>query len=468
LDAIYLIGLVLLSPWLIYKIVSTGKYPAGLWQKLTGRTVRREQTLQAEAATSLPEETTPLPKRAPALPFSPLGGRGQGEGGPSTTERRTRPRAWFHGVSVGEIHLLRQVVGEFERRHPDWECVVSTTTNTGFQEASKAFASLDVFYWPFDFSWAVRRALEHVRPGLIVLAESELWPNFVFAAKKQDIPIALINARMSPKTCRNYARLRWLARPVLACTDLIGVQTDEYAGFFSRLGVPPDRIVVTGSVKYDGISPQAAGPKTIELSELFRLKADEPLLVAGSTQAPEEAILFDIFRRLRARHPGLRLVIVPRQRERFEEVAGLLARSQIAFLKRSQLHEPAAAPVILVDSIGELGALWPLATIGFVGGSMDGKRGGQNMIEPAAAGVPTAFGPHVWNFRDTANRLISAGGAFQVRDDLELEVVLDRWLSDRAVRERVGAAAKRFVESQRGACGRTLDALDRLVSRRSL
>jgi 3-deoxy-D-manno-octulosonic-acid transferase len=255
---------------------------------------------------------------------------------------------------------------------------------------------------------------------------------------------------------------------MLASIDLIATQTDEYAGFFSRLGVLPGRIVVTGSVKYDGVSAHAGGPKTMELARLFRLEADRLLLVAGSTQAPEEEILLDIFQRLRLWHPRLRLVIVPRQRERFDEVSAILARSQIPFVRRSQLREPAAAPIVLLDTIGELSPLWPLATIGFVGGSLDGKRGGQNMIEPAAAAVPTTFGPHVWNFRDTANRLISAGGAVEVRDPSELDAVLEKWLSDSAERERTGAAAKQFVESQRGACGRTIDALDRLLASRSL
>src|SRR5262249_13930831 len=156
-----------------------------------------------------------------------------------------------------------------------------------------------------------------------------------------------------------------------------------------------------------------------------------------------------------ARHPRLRLVIVPRQRERFDEVAAFLARSQMPFLRRSQMQKPASAPIVLLDTIGELGALWPLATIGFVGGSLDGKRGGQNMIEPAAAGVPTVFGPHVWNFGETANRLIAAGGAIQVHDGAALEVVLERWLNDSAAREKAGMAARNFVESQRGACQRT-------------
>jgi 3-deoxy-D-manno-octulosonic-acid transferase len=449
LDAIYLAGLVLLSPWLFYKALATGKYPVGLWQKLSGQ--------------ALSSTTTPA---APAdVPPSPPGGRGQGEGGHSTTGLSAKPRAWFHGVSVGEIHLLRQVIQEFQRRHSDWECVISTTTKTGFEEAGKAFQDLSVFYWPFDFSWAVGRALDKVRPSLLVLAESEIWPNFLLAAKRRKTPIALINARMSPRTCRNYERLRWFARPVLSCIDLVAAQTDEYASFFSRLGAPADRLVVTGSVKYDGVAAHAVCSKTDELAVLLRLKTAEPVLVAGSTQAPEEEILLDVYGRLRVRHPRLRFIIVPRQRERFDEVAALLTRLPIPFLRRSQLHEPAEAPIILLDTIGELGALWPLATIGFVGGSLDGKRGGQNMIEPAAAAVPTTFGPHVWNFRETANRLISAGGAVEVRDGAELEVALERWLSDRTAREQAAAAGKRFVESQRGACQRTLDALDRLVAR---
>src|SRR5262249_52916925 len=184
LDAFYLLILFLFSPWLLYKSLTTGKYRRGMWSKFTGRAFLRSGSA---------------------------------------------PCVWFHGVSVGEIHLLRQLVARFRQWHPDWECVISTTTDTGFEEATKRFPDATVFYWPLDFSWAVQRGLRRVRPKLVVLAEGELWPNFLLAAKKWNVQVAVVNGRMSPHSARRYQRLRWLVRPLLSRIGLIAAQTTESA-----------------------------------------------------------------------------------------------------------------------------------------------------------------------------------------------------------------------------------------------
>jgi 3-deoxy-D-manno-octulosonic-acid transferase len=423
LSAVYLLGLVLLGPWLITRALRTGKYRRGLWAKLTG--------------------SVDLP-RAPSV----------------------RTVAWFHGVSVGEIHLLRQVVAAFRQRHPDWECVVSTTTDTGHDEARRGFPDLTVFFWPLDFSWAVRRALRAVRPSLVVLAEGELWPNFLRAAKEFGIPVAVVNGRMSPHSLRRYRRLGFLTRPLFGWLDLCAAQTDEYAAAYRALGVAPDRLAVTGSVKFDGVSVDRQNPRTWELARLLDVRPGELVWIAGSTQAPEEQCALDIYWRLKPRFPRLRLLIVPRQKDRFEEVAGQLQRSGRAWVRRSTLAAPLTErdAVILVDTIGELGALWGLADVAFVGGSLDGRRGGQNMIEPAAYGAAVLFGPRVWNFRDTARRLVESGAAVQVADAADLERAVERLLSNEAERRRMGVAARDFVRRQQGATERTLDLLDRLIA----
>jgi 3-deoxy-D-manno-octulosonic-acid transferase len=518
LDAAYLLGLLALAPWLLVKALTTGKYRRGLWPKLTGH--------------------------APLCDGS-------------------RPVAWFHGVSVGEIHLLRQVVSAFRRRHPGWECVISTTTDTGLAEARKRFPDLHVFFWPLDFSWAVGRALRRVRPDLVVLAEGELWPNFLLAARAHGVPVAVINGRMSPRSCRRYRAAGRLVRGLFAGVDRIAAQTEEYAANYRALGALPERVSVTGNVKYDGVEMDRDNPRTRELRSLLGIDPGGRVWIAGSTQAPEEEIALDIFARLRADYPNLRLLLVPRQKERFDEVAALLRRSGVAFERRSELssgsqvvrgvlgspgrvfepgdaaqaeqrseprrgggpttgpgfrrpsgarigfnassipgledspgatirrpsgaHPPGLAdspganlrrpsgategspdclsqhPVILVDTIGELGALWGLADVAFVGGSLDGRRGGQNMIEPAAYGAAVVFGPHVWNFRDTAERLVAAGAAVQIEDRQELEAAVRRLLEDGAERARLGSAARRFVLQQQGATDRTLDVLDGLL-----
>jgi 3-deoxy-D-manno-octulosonic-acid transferase len=443
LNFVYLLILLFLSPWLIYKTITTGKYRRGLWRKITGQALFRDGD---------------------------------------------EPCVWFHGVSVGEIHLLRQVVAAFQQKHPDWDCVISTTTDTGYTEACKRFPDLHVFYWPFDLSWAMHRALQRVNPSLVVLAEGELWPNFLSAARQRGVPVAVINGRLSPRSFRRYNLLSRLIRPMLTSVDLFAVQTEEYADCFRRLGAPAERVFVTGSVKYDGVQTDRGNTRTQELARLFglehRFQPDRPenmdlVWVAGSTQHPEEHIILDIYQKLRADFPGLRLFLVPRQKERFNDVARLIDQSDLPYIRRTQLpptldslltthHSPLTAhsstDVVLMDTIGELGALWGLADVAFVGGSLDGKRGGQNMIEPAAYGAAVVFGPHVWNFRETADRLVAGQGAIQIQDAYELEATVRRLLSHQEEREQLGRSAREFVLQQQGATARTINCLDRLLA----
>jgi 3-deoxy-D-manno-octulosonic-acid transferase len=433
LNAGYLLALLLLSPWLIYRAFRTGRYRRGLFAKLVGLSKLSTQ-------------------------YSVLSTR----------------RVWFHAVSVGEVHLLRQVIGAFRKRFPEHDCVVSSTTDTGLDEATRCFPDLCVISFPLDFSWAVRRTLRAVNPVLIVLAESELWPNFLLAVKRRGIPVAVVNARMSPRSFARYRRLGFLSRWLLRKLDLIAVQTEEYATNFRALGVDAGRVHVTGSVKFDGAKGDRHNPQSTALRQLFDVHDDDLVWVAGSTQAPEEEIVLRTYQKLRRDLPRLRLFIVPRQRDRFDEVARLLETSGETFVRRSSLAPSASAgrgpalalgaSIILVDTIGELGALWGLADIAFVGGSLDGRRGGQNMIEPAAYGAAVLFGPHVWNFRDPAARLLECGGAVQVGDELQMERSLRDLLHDRPRREEMGAAAMAFVQSQQGATEKTLDLLGELVT----
>ncbi len=418
LNLIYLLVLCLLSPWLAIKALTTGKYRRGLWKKITGRAFRRHGDA---------------------------------------------PCVWFHGVSVGEIHLLEHVVAAFRKRHLHCHCVISTTTDTGFAEAEKRFPGCPVFWWPFDFTWAVKRALRRVRPDVVVLAEGELWPNFLTAAKRSGVRVACINGRMSPRSLGRYQKLGSLAGHVWGKLDLVAAQTDEYARNFEALGA--NTVHVTGSVKYDGANGDRDNPRTRHLRDLFGVQADNLVWIAGSTQAPEEEIVLDIYRKASIVHPNLRLFLVPRQKDRFEEVARILQRSGLPFVRRSALTGPAteAAGIVLVDTIGELGALWGLADIAFVGGSLDGQRGGQNMIEPAAYGAAVIFGPHVWNFKETAARLLQHRAAVQVRDAAELQREIERLLGDAEARSLLGEAGRRFVQSQQGATERTLALLDHLL-----
>jgi 3-deoxy-D-manno-octulosonic-acid transferase len=419
LNVVYLFLLVLLSPWLIYKALTTGKYRRGVWAKLFG---------------------------------------------PSFHRNTDRPGVWFHGVSVGEIHLLRPVVAAFRRRHPECDCVISTTTDTGFDEARKHFADLPVIFWPFDFTWAVCRALRRIRPRLIVLAEGEVWPNFLTAAKRLGARVAIINGRMSPRSFRRYQNVAWLARRLFGRLDLCAVQNEDYAECFRRLGA--ECVKSTGSVKFDGVMTDRANPRTQELRRLLAVEPDDLIWIAGSTQAPEEQIVLDIYRGIRGHYPNLRLFVVPRQKDRFDEVANLLNRGGLPVIRRSELREPIRQrdAIVLMDSMGELGALWGLAEVAFVGGSLDGRRGGQNMIEPSAYGAAVVFGPHVWNFRDIAARLVEANAARQVADAAELVATVRRMLGDPQERQALGQAARQFVAGQQGATDRTVGLLGELLS----
>ncbi len=375
--------------------------------------------------------------------------------------RLAGPIAWFHGVSLGEIHLLRQVVAQFRKRFPDWQCVVSTTTNTGYDEACKCFADLHVIYWPFDFTWAVDAALQAIRPTLVLLSEGEIWPNFVRAARERGVKIAVINGRMSPRSAKRFGWFRWLLAGAFSKLDLIGAQNDEYRRHYESLGAT--HVVTTGNIKYDGVNVDRRNGRTLAMQASLGLAADELIWVAGSTQDPEESLAIDIFRRAKETHPKLRLVLVPRHPERFDEVARLLERSGLPFARRSAGTPIPPDAIILGDTMGELSAIWGCADLAFVGGSLDGKRGGQNMIEPSAYGAAVVFGPHTWNFKQTVADLLASDAAVQVQDATSLKVAVLRLLDDAALRERLGQAARAFVLSQQGATATTLDALQGLM-----
>jgi 3-deoxy-D-manno-octulosonic-acid transferase len=443
LDLVYLLALVLLSPWLAWRCAATGRYRRELLAKFLG----------------------------------PV----------SVRDAQGKPVAWFHAVSVGEVNLLGTLVPAFRRRHPDWLVVVSSTTDTGLAEARKKFPDLDVIAWPFDFSWAVAAALDAVKPSLVVLTESELWPNFLAASGARGVPVVVVNARMSPRSSRRLARVAGAARRLIfRHVARFAVQESEYADRLRQLGVSAAQLVVTGSIKYDGAAtPSEAKTSALRtalgLSPLHPSNGGNPprvppsppllptpsplLLLAGSTHAPEESIVLGVFARLRNRFPQLRLILVPRHPDRFEEVARLVEASGLPFARRSRITSPLPEmpAVVLLDTVGELGAAWGLADVGFTGGSLDGIRGGQSMIEPAGYGVPCVFGPHVWNFKDTARRLVEVGGAVMVKGAAGLEAELARLLADPELRERMGAAARELVRRQQGATLRTLDVLDSVI-----
>jgi 3-deoxy-D-manno-octulosonic-acid transferase len=315
-----------------------------------------------------------------------------------------------------------------------------------------------------DFSWAVRNALARIRPTTLVLAELELWPNLVRLSHAGGVRVAIVNGRLSDHSFRGYRRFRWLIAPVLKCLDVVAAQNGEYAERFLALGAKPQAVQVTGSIKFDGAQADRENPATRRLANLAAFGPDDIVFLAGSTQAPEEALAMKTFCALASEHPKLRLVVAPRHPERFAEVAALLDASDFPWQRRSNLLTARRADwrILLVDTVGELAAWWGAATVGFVGGSLS-SRGGQNMIEPAAYGVPICFGPNTQNFRDVVASLLSADAAVVVYSGEELTAFVRRTLADPDFAVGLGHRARELVAGQRGATDRTLALLSPVV-----
>jgi 3-deoxy-D-manno-octulosonic-acid transferase len=421
LNVVYVAVLVVCSPLILWIAVRTGKYRAGYGEKLFGL----------------------VPRRA-------------GDG----------TCLWIHTVSVGEVNLLTTTIRDLRAAHPDWEIVVSTTSKAGYELARKKYADLPLFYCPLDFSWAVRRAMRRVRPTMLVLAELELWPNLILSAREQGVRIAIVNGRISDKSFPAYRRIRPLVARVLRGIDLIATQNEETAERFRVLGAPPERVQVTGSLKYDGAQTDRNNPRTVSLRQLAGFADNDIVFLAGSTQEPEEEIAINMYRRLVIEHPQLRLVLVPRHPERFDAVAKLLEASEMTWVRRSQLDNRREAvarrPILLVDTVGELGAWWGMAAVAFVGGSF-GSRGGQNMIEPAAYGAAVSFGPNTWNFRDIVAALLAAEAAIVVKDAAEMETFVRRCLQEPEFAAAIGKQAQLLVQSQLGATRLTVNLLESLL-----
>lgn len=372
--------------------------------------------------------------------------------------------AWFHAVSVGEVLQLETIVPDFAARHPDRRILITTTTNTGLDIARERFGHHTCCYFPLDFSWAVSRAMRRVKPDLVVLVELELWPNFIFAARRCGAKLTMINGRMSERSYRGYGRIGWLVRPVLRCFDSVGAQTRDYAERLENLGAIA--VQITGSIKFDRVQTDRHNNATAVMRDAFSIHDDHLVLVAGSTQAPEELMALRAWQELRTEFPMLRLILVPRHKERFDEVVELVeSLGELCARRTSMPASCADDTVVVLDTLGELGDCWGLADVAFVGGSF-GDRGGQNMIEPAAYGSAVLIGPNTVNFRDTVDRLLAADAAIVVStgDDFGSEV--RSLLLDPENRRAIGQRAQDVVREQAGGSQRTLELLD-LVLRRT-
>ncbi|MGE4002920.1 MAG: 3-deoxy-D-manno-octulosonic acid transferase, partial [Planctomycetaceae bacterium] len=315
LNSAYLLLVAAVSPVLVGRAVRRGKYRRGWGEKLRGR----------------------LPR--------------------SAAKRRV---VWLHAVSVGEVLQLRTIVPRLREARPDCDVLITTTTSTGHAVARETYPDCRVSYFPLDFTWAVRAALARVRPALVVLVELELWPNFIRETDAAGVPLVLINGRMSRRSYWGYRRIRRVMRPLLARFTAIAVQTDEYAARLLDLGAPPERLTVTGSVKFDGVRTDPGNTQTRMLRDAFGIRDDERVFIAGSTHDPEERIALDAYLALRKEFEDLRLIIVPRHAERFDDVAAMVGSRGTGLVRRSECardgggvkRAPGRRPLCLLDTLG--------------------------------------------------------------------------------------------------------------------
>jgi len=377
---------------------------------------------------------------------------------------------WIHAVSVGEVLTARALLPELRERYPRLRIFLSTTTMTGQDIARNNLQYVDeVFYFPFDLRFIVRRTLRLVRPKLFIVMETEIWPNLLRACREAGVKTVLVNGRISSRSYPRYRMARSFFRVVLSHVDRFCMQSAESARRIVEIGADPSRVVVTGSLKFDSLDiPGAPGTAADRgrnrVLRYFRVATDRPVVMAASTLKGEEEPVFEAFQRIRATRSNALLIIAPRKPERFDDVERIARRAGWDVVRRSELRVDAEPrnDVIVLDTIGELAQLYQIGTVVFVGGSLV-DAGGHNILEPAVFGKPIVFGPHMENFAEIAQAFLDQGAAVQVRNGRELEAALLALLGDPVRRASLGAAARALVEANRGARAKSLSAMAQLL-----
>ncbi len=423
IDCLYLLAIVLISPKIIYRMVRRGRYRTG-WDQRLGK-IRRRQPL--------------------------------------------KKCIWIHAVSVGEINATKTLVAKLAESLGDYEIVISSTTDTGLGRAKELYAdNLEVFYFPFDLSCVMGRAFKNIQPDICLLMELEVWPNLARIANNKNIPIVVVNGRLSDESFPKYKLIKPITNWMFARVDLVLAQTEEYAARFRALGCSEEKVVVTSSLKYDTarIADKVAGAD--ELAQQLNI-GGQRLWVAGGTGPGEEKICLEVFNKLRAQDgfADLRLAIVPRKPERFDDVAALVTQAGFEFVRYSRVKTGQARltdkpPVILGDTMGDLTKFYSLASVVFVGRSLV-PMGGSDMMESTALGKCTIFGPHTFNFKHTVDVLLKGEGAIEVNSDNELFKAVEKCLTDTAYARRIAANGREVIKQNQGATDRTIEAITNLL-----
>ena len=414
------VGMVLALPWWLVQMARHAKYRAGLKQRFG----------------AVPDSLKNLQQRV----------------------------IWIHAVSVGEVLAISTLVKRLREHHPDHRVLISTTTATGNQLARERFGVENVFYFPLDLGFAIGPYMRALRPELVVLAETEFWPNFLRLASGSGAKLAVVNARISDRSFPRYRRFRAIFQGVLDPISTFLAQSDEDARRLAEIGAPAERVSVAGNLKFE---VNAANPEIVHrVREGFGDGGAQPVIVAGSTVEGEELVLLRAFAEVMKHYPRLGVILAPRHRERFAAVAKMVSESPFELVRRSEWGGEPLAPgtIFLLDSIGELASLYALSDVAFVGGSLV-HRGGHNILEPAQHGAPIVIGPHYENFRDIITIFLRADAVRVVQPE-HLGTEFLRLLQEREEGAGVSPTGERAAEvmrKQSGATMRTLEALDRLL-----
>jgi 3-deoxy-D-manno-octulosonic-acid transferase len=372
------------------------------------------------------------------------------------------PRVWIHAVSVGETTAAETLVKALRQARPDLDIVVSTTTTTGQEVAIKRYGADKVFYYPLDLSCAVKRALDRVKPTVLVLMELEVWPNMSAEAVKRGVPIVVVNGRVTERAARRYKRFWCLVGPSFGRVKRWLAQSDEYAARLKDLGVDPQLIEISGNLKYDAVDTADAGVGRAACRTALGIPDGVPVLVGGSTHPTEETALLAAYAKLRQGPcPMLRLILVPRHPERSDDVEKEIAAAGFTCVRLSALraaqHSALSTQdsVLLVDTVGELKGMYQAADVAFVGGSLI-PHGGQNVMEPCGLGVPVVHGPHMHNFNDAMEILRGCSGSVEVSRD-DLTAALQKLLCDPAAARQMAARSREAFLKKQGATKRAAE-----------
>ncbi len=434
IDCIYMLAAAAMTPTVVYRMLKYKRYRTG-WADRLGKIARKD----------------------PAL----------------------KKCIWLHAVSLGEVNASKTIVKELENKFSDFEIVITTTTDTGFARATAIFgANYKVFYFPLDLSCIMHRAFRGIQPAVCLLMELEVWPNFVLIADQLNIPVIVVNGRITDKSFSKYRKIKPFAKKIFRKLSLILAQTDEYAQRFIEIGCRVEKVFITGSLKYDTAQIVDKVEGADELATQLNI-GDERLWVAGATGNDEEQSILDVYKRLtqQEQFSNLRLAIVPRKPERFNEVADLIIQNGFGLIRYSEIKEKAAEDtekeiinhqstiinVILGDTMGDLRKFYSLATIIFVGRSLV-PMGGSDMTEAAALGKCTIFGPYAFNFKQTVDALLADEGAILVKDKEDLLQAMQKCLSKPSFARKIARNGRNVIKKNQGATIKTIDLIEKFLN----